>query len=461
MGARLTFHGAARTVTGSKHLLEIGNKTVLIDCGMFQGPRELREQNWKPFPFDVRGLDAVILTHAHTDHVGMIPKLVKEGFQGPIFSTPATLGISRISLPDSARLAEEEARRHNRHRTSRHDPALPLYTEEDAYKALRQFKTVKFHEFFDIPGGAKVRFLPAGHILGSAFAEIYFQNGERLLMGGDLGRYDVPVMVDPEAVDFAEYLVIESTYGDRLHGDENPVVVLEALLNEAYREGRAILVPSFSIGRTQELLYYVSLLQHQGRIPRVPVFLDSPMAVKATELYRHDNVDKDEDMKIALHNGYDPLEPDHLTLIRDRNQSKALNSQRGPMMVIAGSGMASGGRILHHLRHRLDDPNTVVLFTGFQAEGTLGRDLLEGAPEVHIFGDPIPVRAQIERMTSLSAHADQGEMMRWLGNFVQAPKKTFLVHGEPDAMETLKEKIESEMGWNVVIPGQGMTFNLD
>lgn len=460
MGISIQFCGAARTVTGSKHLIRIDGKGILVDCGIFQGPRELRERNWEPLPFQVDDLDALILTHAHMDHIGFLPRLIQMGYRGPIYATPATIGLAKISLPDSGRLQEEEAAYLNRKGLTRHKPALPLYTEAQAFEALKYLRPLHYHQFQDLPGGGTFRFVPAGHILGSAFAEVYFPNGERILMSGDLGRYDTPIIVDPTSVDFAEFLVIESTYGDRLHGDEDVLARLEEFIGYAQQTGGALLVPSFSIGRSQELLFYIKQLQEQGRVGRIPIFLDSPMAVSASDLYLRSKEEHDKDMKLALEHGDNPIEPDYLEVVRDREQSKALNSRSGPMVIIAGSGMATGGRIVHHLLQRLDRPETTVLFTGYQGAGTPGRELLEGAQEVEIHGSSVQVRARIDRLTSLSAHADQGEMMSWLRGFKQPPKQTFLVHGEPGVQEILAAKIESELGWKVAIPEYGEVANL-
>lgn len=457
---RIGFHGAAETVTGSRHLLQINGKQILVDCGMFQGRREIRERNWLPFPVQPHSIDAVVITHAHMDHIGYLPRLIAHGYQGPVYATKATIQLAGISLPDSGRLQEEDARYRNKHKHTRHSPALPLYTEKEAYNSLKQFEPVPYNEMFGLPGGVTMRYLPAGHILGSAFAEIYFPNGERILMSGDLGRYDMPVIADPTSVEYAEYLVVESTYGDRIHSDEHPMDVLEEVMKEAVQHGSAVIVPSFAIGRTQELLYFISMLQDQGRVPRIPVFVDSPMATSVTSVYRTAKDEHDPEMKLALKEGDNPLEPHGMSFIRDRNQSKALNVQPGPMMIISGSGMANGGRVVHHLRRRLSDPNTIVLFTGFQAEGTLGRRILEGEPEVEIFGDPIPVRASVRKINSLSAHADQAEIMKWLGGFKTPPKKTFIVHGEPHAQGVLHQLIREQLGWDVVIPKHGEEFAL-
>lgn len=460
MGVSLQFCGAARTVTGSKHLLRVDGKSILIDCGMFQGPRELRELNWQPLPFEPSELDAVVITHAHMDHIGYLPKLCKEGYKGKIYATKATMGLARVSLPDSGRLQEEEAEYRNRKGLTRHQPAKPLYNESDAYACLRQFEAVKFGESFSLPGGCTLRYHHAGHILGSAFAEIFLPNGERVLMGGDLGRYDTPIIKDPETMDFAEYLVVESTYGDRFHADENTADRLEEILNRAVENQSAVIVPSFAIGRTQELLYTINQLQHQNRIPRIPIFVDSPMATSASKLYLECRDEHDDDMRIALSEGDNPIEPDYCEYVRDREASKALNVRPGPMVIIAGSGMITGGRVVHHLIQRLGDPSTIVVFTGYQAEGTPGRQLLEGASHIRLLGREIAVQASIEKLNSLSAHADQGEIMRWLGGFKTPPKQTFLVHGEPRAQEGLAARIKADLGWNLAIPEHNETFEL-
>jgi metallo-beta-lactamase family protein len=319
---------------------------------------------------------------------------------------------------------------------------------------------VHYHEFKDLPGGATWRYMPAGHILGSAFAEVYFPNGERVLMSGDLGRYDRPILRDPAHCDFAEYLVVESTYGDREHSEEETADHLAELLRQAYEQGSAILVPSFAIGRTQELLYTLKQLQREGRMPRIPIFVDSPMASSTTAVYAQESQEHDCETRIAFEQDDDPLSPDGLTFVRDREESKALNVRKGPMVVISGSGMANGGRIVHYLTQRLDNPTTIVLFTGYQAEGTLGRRLIEGATEVSIMGREVAVRAKIDKLNALSAHADQSEIMKWLGGFKAPPKQTFIVHGEARAQDALQAKIESELGWKTQIPEHLAEFEL-
>ena len=459
MPQSIGFFGAAETVTGSRHILTINGRRVLVDCGMFQGPREIRERNWDEFPVSPSEIDAVVITHAHADHIGWLPRLVAQGYTGPIYATPATIGLARISLPDSARLAEEEAK-HRAKIGSRHNPPLPLYTEEQAYATLKRFKPVKYGELVELPGKAQFRFHPAGHILGSAFAEIFFENGERIMMSGDLGRFNTPILRDPTMVEFSEYLVMESTYGDRLHSEEDPLDKIALILSDAVATGGAVIVPSFAIGRTQELLYYFRQLEDQGRLPRIPIVIDSPMAVSVTHIYAQAKEEHDDEMQVAVEEGRSSLEPSGVSLVRDREASKALNRQTGPIVIISGSGMANGGRVTHHLLRRLDDPSTIVLFTGYQAEGTLGRRILEGEPVVRIHKQEVTVRARVEKINALSAHADQGEMLHWLRGFKTPPRRTVLVHGEPPAQAALQEKIRQELGWDVVIPKHGETFEL-
>ncbi len=456
----ITFLGAAGTVTGSKHLLEYDGHRVLIDCGMFQGPREIRDRNWERFPIEPDDIDAVVLTHAHMDHIGMLPVLVKLGFRKKIFATYGTVGLCRVSLPDGGRLQEEEAKFRNKHGATRHSPALPLYTEADAYDTLKLMEPLHYHQWQELPGGAQFRYMPAGHILGSAFVEFYFANGERILMGGDLGRYDTPIIKDPSKVEFAEYLVIESTYGNRLHAKGEAKEMILEVAERAVRERGIVIVPSFAIGRTQELLWYCNELESEGRWPGLPIYVDSPMANKATLLYQETTEDHDHDMKIDMSEGNSPFRTDMVRMVRDSQFSKQLNTSPGPWMVIAGSGMCNGGRVLHHLKAHLDELTVTILFTGYQADGTLGRRLLDGEEEVRIFGQPVQVRAKIERLEMLSAHADYEEMLTWLRGFKSPPKKTFIVHGEPDASLAMQEHIHRELGWVTAIPTQGEKFEL-
>lgn len=455
MSTSITFHGAARTVTGSRHLLDLDGHKVLVDCGLFQGPETIRRKNWDVLGFEPHEIEAIVVTHAHLDHIGFLPRLVQLGFDGPIYATRATIGLAKISLPDSARLQEEEARFWNRHNPERHRD--PLYTEEDVFRTTKLFEALDYHALNPLPGRATFRFEPAGHILGSAFAEIFFASGERILMSGDLGRPNTPIIRDPTPMTFAEYLVIESTYGDRVHPQESAGAYLEEILAEAYRLQGPVIFPSFAIGRTQELLYLLAILEDAGRLPPMPIFVDSPMAVSSSEIYERCVEEHDEDMLLRDPRGF---EPRSVTLVRDLSQSKVLNQRVGPMVVISGSGMANGGRVVHHLMHHLPDPNAVVVFTGFQVAGTLGRALIDGAPEVTIHGAPVPVRARVTSLQSLSAHADSNEMMAWLGNFQSPPKRTFIVHGEPPAQDALRARIERELGWQVEVPEQGQAFAL-
>ena len=460
MSQSIGFYGAAETVTGSRHLLTIGDSKVLVDCGLFQGNKHLRDRNWEEFPIPPHELDAVVITHAHADHIGLLPRLVAQGFRGSIYATPATIELCRISLPDSGRIQEEDAYFANKHGFTSHQPALPLYTERDAYDALKLFKPVHYNQPHELPGGANFTFTPSGHILGSAFALITFEDGTTLLMSGDLGRYGTPIIRDPAVIENADFLVIESTYGDRFHSHEDPLTKIEQVLKETFETGGALVIPSFAIGRTQELLYYFRILQNQGRMPRIPIYIDSPMAVSVTHVYAAAMEDLDDEMLASLRAGKSELEPDGINFIRDQEASKALNSQKGPLIIISGSGMANGGRVTHHLLHRMPDPKTIVLFTGYQAEGTLGRRLLDGATTVTIHGQEVQVCARIERVNALSAHADQGEMMRWLSDFKEEPKMTYIVHGEPRAQQALQERIEKDLGWPTVIPKQGDHFEL-
>lgn len=461
MASRITFHGAAGTVTGSRHLIETGGKKILVDCGMFQGGRAMRDKNWEPFPVGVHEIDAIVLTHAHTDHIGFLPRLIKEGYRGPIYATPGTIGLCKVSLPDGGRLQEEEARFHNRHQTSRHDPAMPLFTEADAYEVLKLLVPIHYYQWQDLPGKATFRYMPAGHILGSAFAEIYFENGERICMGGDLGRYDRPIIKDPAPVDFAEYLVIESTYGDRLHSHLDAEEEISRVLEHAVENRSVVIVPSFAIGRTQEMLWYLHQLDEKGKLPRMPIYVDSPMATATSLLYLQHEEDHDKDMKIDLSEGNSPFRPDFVKFIRDSHMSKQLNDAPGPFIVIAGSGMMTGGRVVHHVKSHIEDPSTILLFTGYQAEGTTGRHLLDGGKTVRIHGAEFDVRAQVHRLDMLSAHADYEEMLRWLGGFKEQPKQTFIVHGERPQQEAMAGHLRDRLGWDrLTIPVQGDSFEL-
>ena len=450
--ATLQFLGAARTVTGSKYLLEHNGRRVLVDCGLFQGLKELRLRNWEPFPFDPRRLDAVVLTHAHVDHTGALPRLAKAGFAGPIFCTPATRALAGLLLPDSAHLQEEEANHANEGRYTQHSPALPLYTPEDARAALRLFQTIGYRQPREILPGLSLTFIRAGHILGSAICLVELAGGvQRLVFSGDLGRYDAPIVPDPEPVDSATTLLIESTYGDRTHGEVKAIDALAAAVLEASPRKGVIVVPAFAIGRTQEILYDLRELEDAGRIPAMDVFVDSPMACDATPIYLAHPEDHDLDMAAMLKKGISPLKSRHTHFVNSVEESKRLNDLAGPAMIISASGMATGGRILHHLKHHLPHPKNTVLLVGYQAEGTRGRRLLEGEKAIRIQGEMVPVKAQVRTLTGFSAHADSSELSRWAQGFKKPPKQTFVVHGEVPAMEALRARL-AQRGWQVYVP---------
>jgi metallo-beta-lactamase family protein len=452
VSASLQFLGAARVVTGSKHLIQVSGKKYLIDCGLFQGPKEISELNWKPLPIQPHELDAVLLTHAHIDHIGYLPKLWRDGFRGPIFCTRATSDITKLSLPDSGELQEEYARYANKKGFSRHKPALPLYTAEDAYAVCKLLSPVDFDESFDLAGKCVMRYKRAGHILGSAFIEFFLPDGRKVLFSGDLGRFGTPIIRDPEIIESADVLLIESTYGDRVHSNESAIDELEQVLKQCVKTGGMVIVPAFAIGRTQEMLYMVSELQREGRLPEMPMYVDSPMAIDATAIYGRHHEDHDLEMEDLEDAKQNPLRPKNMYFTRKVPESKQINEIRGPALVIASSGMASGGRVVHHLHRRLADPDNTVLFVGYQSVGTLGRELVDGAHEVEIMGDRIPVRATVRKLDSLSAHADANDIMHWLSKFTVPPKKTYLVHGDIVPMQTLNDRINTELGWSTHMP---------
>jgi metallo-beta-lactamase family protein len=442
----LTFLGAAGTVTGSKHLLEDGTTRLLMDCGLFQGLKELRELNWAPSRVDPRSLNAVLLSHAHIDHSGYLPRLACDGFDRPIFCSPGTADLLRIMLPDAARLQEEEAEYRNRRGITQHRPALPLFTAEDAERALALVRPVPFEQRFVPAPGVDASFRMSGHILGASIVEVAVA-GRRLVYSGDLGRYGVPIMKDPVTVEGADTLLVESTYGNRLHpADDGTPLIVRAVERAVERRGW-LLVPAFAIGRTQDFLYLLRSLEEAGRIPRLAVYLDSPMGIEATAIYARHPEEHDSDAARVEARGGQPFVPSRLSILATTAESKRLNDLEGPAVVIAGSGMATGGRILHHLRQRLPDERTTVLFVGYQAAGTRGRLLRDGAKELRIFGENVPVRATIMATDALSAHADQGEILRWLGGFRRPPGMTYAVHGEPEAAAALREAIVEKLGW--------------
>ena len=450
---RLTFLGAAGTVTGSRHLIEWSGKRLLVDCGMFQGVRELRELNWKSFPVEPSSIDGVILTHAHLDHSGYLPRLVKHGFAGPVYATAATRDVARLILLDSARLQEKDAEFANRHGFSRHKPALPLYATADAEQTLTQFRVSEFHNELDLGGGASLRFRRAGHILGAA--TVALKLGSRtIVVSGDLGRFGDPIMVDPEWVDHADFLVVESTYGDRIHPKVDAGTMLRDVIERTVRRGGTLVIPAFAIGRTQSLLYELWLLKMEGGLELIPIYVDSPMATDATDL-------------MSAHMDDHRLQPavcreafGMATYVRDTEGSKQLSASRMPKVIVSASGMATGGRVLHHIKSFGPDPRNTILFAGFQAAGTRGRAMVDGVREVKIHGDWIDIRAEVADLTMLSAHADSNELMRWMGGFKSAPEQTFVIHGEPAASAALHDRVQGELGWRCEVPKLGQEFEL-
>jgi metallo-beta-lactamase family protein len=453
----LQFLGAAGTVTGSMHLVTTGRERILLDCGLFQGLKALRSRNWEPRLPDPQRLDAVVLSHAHIDHSGYLPLLARQGFRGPIHCTLATADLLKVVLPDAAHLQEEDAARANRRGYAKHTPALPLYTIEDAQRALRLVRQCGYDRAFPV-AGVTALLRPAGHILGSATVELQLE-GTRLVYSGDLGRYDRPILLDPEPVPVADVLLLEATYGDRHHpsdADED----LVRIVRDAVARGGAILVPAFAVDRTQELLWMVHRLEASQRVPALPVYIDSPMAIEVTEIYRRHPEECDAEMARALGAGERPLAPQRLHIARTEQESRAINDVRGPAIIISSSGMATGGRILHHLARRLPDARNTVLLVGFQAAGTRGRALEEGTRELKMFGQMVPVRARVERIDALSAHADRDETLRWLGGFERAPRVTYLVHGEPAGCDALAAAIRARYGWTVQVAADGGSVRL-
>ncbi|HSC29017.1 MAG TPA: MBL fold metallo-hydrolase [Vicinamibacterales bacterium] len=477
MTLSLTFLGAARTVTGSKYLLETGSARVLVDAGLFQGPKELRLRNWQnDLPIETTHIDAIVLTHAHLDHCGYLPRLVSHGFKGRVFCTAGTKDLCNIVLPDSGRIQEEDAENANRGQYSKHRPALPLYTEADAFRALSLLQPVGYDRPMPAADGVEVDFINAGHLLGSSYARVR-ADGLTILFGGDLGRFDRPVLPDPTIVEEADYLLVESTYGDRRHVDGDDGEKLAAVIRQTVERGGRVIIPSFAIGRVEELIYWIRKLEDEKRIPVLPVFLDSPMAVEALGRYSERLHELDEEMQPENRDEKGPLGPadrgepverrraharhernvcafctERFRTVASAAESKQLTQSKTPAVIISASGMATGGRVLHHLAAALPDSRNTVLFVGYQAAGTRGRRLVDGEAQVKIHGSMVPVRARIERIESMSAHADSGEILRWLGGFIGPPQQTFIVHGEIPAMEALSAAIQTQLGWKIHMP---------
>ncbi len=445
MSTKLTFLGGVGTVTGSKYLLAASGKRILIDCGLFQGFKQLRLRNWAPLPFEPHSIDAVVLTHAHLDHSGYLPLLVRNGFSGPVICSSGTRDLCGILLPDSGFLQERDADFANRHGFSKHRPALPLYTLEDAEKSLAKFVPVPFDQDHRISENLSIRFRPAGHILGAAIVEVVTDT-ETVVFSGDLGRTNSATMVDPAIVREADYLVVESTYGNRRHDPTDPEDVLAEIIVRTAARGGTVVVPAFAVGRTQTLLFHLQRLKTAKRIPDLPVFLDSPMAINASDVF-------------CEHVGEHRLTAAECRTacnvaryVRDVEESKSLDGNQVPKVIISASGMATGGRVLHHLKHFAPDSRNTILFTGFQAGGTRGASLTAGAEQVKIHGGYVPVRAEVHNLQMLSAHADADEILDWLGNFERPPEMTFVTHGEPASSDVLRQRIEEELHWTCHVP---------
>jgi metallo-beta-lactamase family protein len=445
------FLGAAGTVTGSKCLVTAGATRFLVDAGLFQGGHEEKQGNWEPAP----EADFVVLTHAHLDHTGFVPRMVRQGYGGPVYATPGTADLLSLLWPDAGFLQDEEARHAHRHGWSRQANPEPLFTPLDAQRALRHLATVPYDRPTAIAPDVTLRYRPAGHIIGAATAELELE-GLRVVFSGDLGRNRMALLNGPARVPRADVLVVESTYGDRLHAEQHPKEVLAEVVNAAVARRGMLVVPSFAIGRTQELLLMLRELEDARQIQMLDVFVDSPMAVSATELTLAHREDFNPAARALLDAG--ALTPRRTHLVRDVQQSKALNTLQGPGIILSASGMATGGRIKHHLAQRLPDPRNTICLAGYQAYGTRGRALEEGAHQTYIFGHPVPVRAHVTSIPGLSAHADQGELLAWLQGFEAPPRQTYVVHGEPAAREALAGRIRQELGWEVILPARGEAY---
>lgn len=457
--ASITFYGGVGTVTGSKYLLEHNGRKILVDCGLFQGLKEIRERNWQDPPFDPREIDAVIITHAHIDHTGWLPRLVKLGFSGQVTTSRATGDLLKILLPDSARLQEEEADYRNRHQLTVHTPALPLYDEVDARAALELLRMVPNDGLpYDICDGIKASFMVAGHIMGASLVLVELAGARpdgssiKFLFSGDLGHYDQPIVNDPAPPPDCDYLMCESTYGNRLHGDVDSETQMARIINEAVKRNGPILIPAFAVGRTQEVLYMIRELEEQKRIPIVPVIVDSPMASQATQVYNRWHEEHDREYASILAHKRHPLRTASMMTTSSRDESKRLNDMKGARIIISASGMLTGGRVLHHAMRVLPNENATVIFVGYQAAGTTGRRIQDGEREVKIMKNWVPVRCHVEKVEGFSAHADWKAVLRWLSGLQNTPKMVFTTHGEPEAAEAMAGHIRDEFGWNVVVP---------
>ncbi len=455
-------------MTGSKYLLEANGKKVLIDCGLFQGEKALRERNWQDPPFNPSELDAIIITHAHIDHTGFLPRIVKLGYSGKVFTSRATADLMKILLLDSARLQDEEADYRNRHNLSSHSPALPLYDENDAKETFKLIEGIpNTGEEVEICEGFKASFRVAGHIIGASQVLVEMENARengdsiKFLFSGDLGHYDQPILHDPAPPPACDYLMCESTYGDRLHGEVTSDVQFAEIINDAYKRDAPILIPAFAVGRTQEILYMIRELEDEKRIPSMPVIVDSPMAAQATQVYNRFTEEHDEEYASILAKKIHPLRTDWMKTASTREESKRLNDLKGARIIISASGMLTGGRVLHHAMRILPNEDATIIFVGYQANGTTGRRVQNGEKEVRIMKQWIPVRCHVTRVESFSAHADWKAVLRWLHGLPGAPKAVFTTHGEPDAAEAMAGHIHDEFGWNVVVPQYQQTIDLE
>jgi len=465
--ATLSFWGGVGTVTGSKYLIETGTARVLVDCGLFQGLKELRELNWKDPPFDPRAVNCVLITHAHIDHTGYLPRMVRQGFKGPVYCSRGTADLLRILLPDAGRLQEEDADYRNRHKLTSHDPALPLYTEKDARAALELIQDQpNTGEAIEVASGIRAGFRIAGHILGSSLVLVEIEgagkdhSGRRVLFSGDLGHYDQPIIRDPVAPVACDYLLVESTYGNRLHDPEDPKDALKRIISDAVARQSAVLIPAFAVGRTQELLYLIRELEDENAIPVISICVDSPMAALTTTAYGKRTEEQDEAYASVLAQKRHPLRPHNLITASSRQESKRLNDLKGARVIISSSGMMTGGRVLHHAMRILPDPDATIVFVGFQAAGTVGRRILDGEREVKIMGRMIPVRCRLQVIGGFSAHADWKEILHWLEGMPSAPRRTFLTHGEPEAAAAMAGHISERFGWTTEVPTYGERFEL-
>ena len=442
---KIQFLGATQTVTGSKYFLQTKESNVLVDCGLFQGYKELRLRNWAPLPLNPASIAYVLLTHAHIDHSGYIPLLVRNGFRGKVICTEGTRDLCKILLPDSGHLQEEEARYANRKGYSKHHPTLPLYTEAEAVASLDYFEAIPFHKSFKLGDDFHCSFYNAGHILGASFIRIEHE-GVSLLFSGDLGRQNDPIMCTPEAPPASDYLVVESTYGDRLHDPIDPTTLLRDVINRTAKRGGVILIPAFAVGRTQSMLYYIHQLKMKKEIPDIPVFVDSPMATDATHLFcRHTD-----QHRLSNEESADVCRVAHY--VHSVDESIALGNNKMPMIIVSASGMATGGRIVHHIKNFAPDYRNTILFSGFQAGGTRGDRMIRGEKEIKMFGKMVPIHAEVVQMENTSAHADYQEMLTWLSPIKKAPRKVFITHGEKEASLMLKSKLEQQFHWDCMVP---------